>query len=66
MGTKFKSRVGDKALNRLYDAVANYIEKRGGKVVVVGGVEIQQWPQDGEFRFSVAIRCTGKVPKFVK
>lgn len=51
-------------VDRLYKAVANYVKMVGGSVVVIGGVQIQQWPGDGEFRFTVGIRCSGRKPDF--
>jgi hypothetical protein len=48
---------------RLYRAVANYVEKNGGVVIVAGGIEIQEWPERGRFNFSVAVKCTGRKPK---
>lgn len=46
----------------LIDAAAKYIQSKGGKVVVIGGIEIQRWPDDPEFNFRLAIHCTGKAP----
>lgn len=51
------------ALQKLYDASIAYIESKGGQVVVIGGVEIQHFPEDHEFNFRLAIRITGKGPK---
>jgi hypothetical protein len=53
----------DRPTDRLYNAVQNYVEKRGGKLVVVGGIEIQEWPTDPEFCFRVAVKCLGRKPK---
>ena len=46
----------------LYKAVQKYVENRGGKIMVIGGIEVQQWPEDSAMTFRVAIRCTGKKP----
>ena len=54
----------DRHLDRLYKAVANYVEKRGGKVVVIGGVQVQEWPGDLKFNFTIGIKCTGRRPQF--
>ena len=51
--------------NKLYKAIQEYVEDRGGKVVVIGGVEIQQWPDDKEYRFYVAVKVTGRKPKLI-
>ena len=56
----------DRATERLYKAVAAYVEKNGGTVVVAGGIQIQEWPGDGEFRYTVAVKCSGRRPKFAK
>ena len=52
----------DKACDRLYKAVAAYIEAIGGKAVVIGGVEIQQWPEDRKMTFRLAVKITGRKP----
>lgn len=51
-------------VDRLYKAVQNYIESGGGKLVVVGGIGIQEWPGEGTYSFRVAIRCSGRKPEF--
>ena len=51
---------------RLYRAVAKYVEDHGGKVIVCGGIQIQEWPDDAEYNFSIAIKCTGRKPVFNK
>lgn len=50
--------------DRLYSAVQDYIEKNGGCLSVIGGVEIQDWPQDSKGSFRLAIRCCGIKPTF--
>ena len=50
------------ARNRLFNAVAAYMEERGGNVVVAGPIRIQRWPGDGEYRYSVEVCCTGTAP----
>lgn len=51
------------SLDKLYDSVVEYIEQKGGKVVVIGGVEIARYPGDLEHNFLLSIRVTGKAPK---
>lgn len=46
----------------LYKAVVDYVHSKGGKVLVIGGVEIQQFPGDRKFNYRIAIRITGKKP----
>jgi hypothetical protein len=50
----------------MYEAVASYVKAHGGNVVVASGVQIQEWPGEGEFRFTVGIKCTGRKPQFEK
>ena len=52
--------------DKLLGAAANYIEAKGGKALVIGGIAIMQEPTDGEHRFSVVIRCTGRKPAFAE
>jgi hypothetical protein len=40
------------------------VESHKGKIVVIGGVEVQECPGDAQFNFRIAIRCTGRKPKF--
>ena len=59
-----KFKTGDKTINKLYEAVVAYIEKRGGKVMVIGGVAKMKEPTDLKFNYSLVIRITGKEPEF--
>ncbi len=43
-------------------AVQRYVEAHGGKLLVIGGIEVQDW-HEGAFLFRVAVRCMGQVPK---
>ena len=49
-------------VDRLYKAVQNYVEHYGGSVVVVGGVQLQKWPQDNEYVFHISVKCCGREP----
>jgi len=49
--------------DELYLAIQKYIENRGGKVVVIGGVEIQQYPTDKDFTYYIAVKITGHRPR---
>lgn len=51
-------------VDRLYQAVQNYVEKSGGKLVVIGGISIQEWPTDNKGVFHVAVKCLGRRPEF--
>lgn len=48
----------------LYDALDNYVTKLGGKIVIIGGVEVQEWPNDPKHSFRMAIKCVGFKPKY--
>ena len=50
-------------LDILNKAVESYVNKRGGKIIVIGGIEIQQWPDESQFNFRIAIRCAGEKTK---
>jgi hypothetical protein len=58
-------RKNDPAHN-LQTAVVHWIKANGGTAIVIGGIEVQQWPGDGEFNYRVAVRATGKKPEAVK
>jgi hypothetical protein len=53
-------------VSQLYRAVARYVESNGGVIVAIGGIQIQEWPDDGKFKFTVAVKCAGKRPVFEK
>lgn len=50
--------------DRLYRAVVNYVEAHGGSLIVIGGIDVQQFPTDRVGNFRVAVRCTGRPPVF--
>jgi hypothetical protein len=50
----------------LYEAVARYIEYGGGKAIIIGGIEVQQWPNDPKEKYRVAVHFLGKPPKYCK
>lgn len=54
----------DVAIDRLYKAVAAYVKSRGGNVAVIGGVQVQKWPGDLKFNWTLGIRCTGQRPLY--
>ena len=53
-------------VDRLYKAVQNYVEKNGGKLAVIGGITIQEWPADSAMVFHVAVKCCGRKPVWVE
>lgn len=48
--------------SQLYRAVRRYVESKGGSLLVIGGIETQQWPDDRALMFRVAVRCMGRKP----
>lgn len=49
--------------HNLLAAARHYIKAHGGTAFVIGGIEIQKWPEDPEFTYRVAVRVTGKRPE---
>lgn len=47
---------------QLYRAVRRYVEAKGGSILVIGGVQVEQWPGEGEFKFVLGVRCMGRRP----
>lgn len=54
----------DKLIDNLYKAVQAYVEGNGGKLAVIGGVQILQDDPSRKFNYGVVIRCTGTLPVF--
>ena len=50
----------------LLRAVRRYVEHHGGKILVIGGIEVQTWPEDRALNFRIGIRCTGRRPEVPK
>ena len=63
---KRKINTGDKVVGRLYEAVRDYVETRGGTVVVIGGIQIVQMPDDLKMNWGLNVRITGKKPTLPK
>lgn len=51
-------------VQQLYRAIQNYVEVHGGKLIVVGGIQVQEWPNDGMGKFEIAVKCLGRKPVF--
>jgi hypothetical protein len=67
--TKTKKKPKDRLAGRsptmqLYRAVRRYIESGNGNIVVIGGIEVQEWPSEGPYKFRVAVKVMGKRPAF--
>jgi hypothetical protein len=54
-------RKGDHSHN-LLAAVQKYVHAHGGSLIVIGGIEVQRWPGDGEHKFKIAVGCLGTAP----
>jgi hypothetical protein len=50
--------------SQLYRAVLRYVKSKGGNILVIGGVEIQEWSAGDAIRgkFTLGIKCLGKRP----
>lgn len=59
-----KNIYGDSTSGPLYRAVHSYVKKHGGDIVVIGGIQIQEWPQDNKGVFHISVKCLGRKPKF--
>ena len=56
-----KIKTGDKTRDNLYKAVQEYVEKRGGSALVIGGTAlVQESPL--KYNYGVMVRVTGKKP----
>jgi hypothetical protein len=53
-------------IDALYKAVQAYVTANGGSILVIGGITIQEWPQDNQYVFHVAVKCCGKLPTMAK
>jgi hypothetical protein len=60
MKTSIKGR---DPVSQLYRAVIHYVEKNGGKLTVVGGIQVIQF-DDNENQFTIGVKCYGKKPTF--
>lgn len=51
-------------VDRLYRAVANYLQKCGGSAVLASGIQIIQWPSDKPGQFTVGVKVLGRKPTY--
>lgn len=47
---------------QLYRAVRRYVQSKGGSLLMIGGIEVQEWPGDGKAMYRVAVRLLGRKP----
>ena len=57
-----KIKTGDKTTDNLYEAVKKYVEKRGGSVLVIGGLALVKENPLLKYNYGVMVRITGKKP----
>lgn len=46
----------------LLNAVGAFVRSKGGEVMVAGGISTMKFPDDPEYTFHIAVRCTGRAP----
>jgi len=63
---KHRKILGRDPTSQLYRAIIRYVESKKGSILVIGGVQIEQWPGAGEFKYVVGVRCMGRKPCFPK
>lgn len=51
-------------VSQLYRAVKRYVEANKGHIIVIGGIQLQEWEDAYRGHFSIAIKCLGKRPTF--
>ena len=59
---KYLKITGRDPTSQLYRAILRYVKSKGGSIMVIGGVQIEQWPGDGELKYVVGVRCMGRKP----
>ena len=52
----------NKIIDKLYQAVIEYVNFKSGSVVVIDGIQIIQMPDDLKYNWGLNIRCAGKKP----
>jgi len=55
-------KTGNKITDKLYEAVRDYVESKGGTVAVIGGIALVQENPLQKFNYGVMVRITGKKP----
>jgi hypothetical protein len=61
---KYAKIAGRDPTSQLYRAVLRYVTANGGSIVVIGGIQILEWPDSPSGNFSVVVRCTGRKPTY--
>ena len=58
------ARRKEKAVSALYKGVQNHVKANKGTVMVIGGIQLQEWPTAPKFSYSIAVKCVGQKPIF--
>lgn len=56
----------ERAALKLYKAVADYVKINGGTVLVAGGIQVIQFPEELKGNWSLAVKCTGVMPVYAQ
>lgn len=59
---KYRPITGRDPTSQLYRAIVRYVESKKGDLLVIGGVQIEEWPGDRPGMFVVGVRCMGCKP----
>jgi hypothetical protein len=54
-------RKNDPAHNLLV-AASRFIRAKGGSLLIIGPIEVQEWPEDRAGMFRLAVKCLGRKP----
>jgi hypothetical protein len=57
---------GREPWQQLYRAVERYVKSKGGSIVVIGGIQIQEWRGDPKGVYVVAVTVLGRKPTFAE
>jgi hypothetical protein len=62
-GKRFSLRFRKKDIeHNLLVAVTRWVRARGGNLLVVGGISVQDW-HEGMGKFKIAVNCLGAMPR---
>ena len=53
---------GRDPISQLYRAVERYVKANNGNVLVIGGVQVQQWPGTTGAQYVIGVKCLGTKP----
>ena len=58
-------KTGDIVIDKLYEAVREYVEKNKGTVIVIGGIAVVR-ESSLKYNYGIMVRCTGKPPQTIQ